>query len=305
MTAGPIRLLLRLFVLCGVVALPAAGCSSFDVLNALVPSGGYLRTSDVPYGAHPRQNLDVYRPRANAKSSNAPAAGVVVFFYGGYWDSGSKADYRFVAEALTSRGFVAVLPDYRLYPDVTFPAFVEDGALAVRWAHDHASRIGGDPQRVYLMGHSAGAHIAALLTLDEHYLEDVGLGTGAIRATAALSGPYDFVPGPETRAIFGMSKGDTTPPNEINPVQFADDGGSPPMLLIHGKRDDIVEPANMYQLARRIRGASGTVRTIAYHRRGHPGIALALARPFRWLAPVLSEVTAFFHQHGAGSRNDE
>lgn len=287
---------LRVIVLCAFVAFSAAGCSSFDVLNAMVPSHGYLRTSDVPYGAHPRQNLDVYRPRANAKSAEPPAAGVVVFFYGGYWNSGSKADYRFVAEALTSQGFVAVLPDYRLYPDVTFPAFVEDGALAVRWAHDHAARIGGDPQRVYLMGHSAGAHIAALLTLDEHYLADVGLSTSAIRATAALSGPYDFVPGPETRAIFNMSKDDQTPPPGINPIHFANDGAAPPMLLIHGKRDDTVEPANTFRLAQRIRSTGGTVRTITYAKRGHVGVALALACPFRWLAPVLEDVTDFFNE---------
>lgn len=288
--------MLRIFVLCGVVALPTAGCSSFDVLNAMVPSRASLRTSNVPYGAHPRQNLDVYRPRVNAKSAEPPAAGVVVFFYGGYWNSGSKADYRFVAEALTSQGFVAVLPDYRLYPDVTFPAFVEDGALAVRWAHDHAARIGGDPQRIYLMGHSAGAHIAALLTLDEHYLADVGLSTTAICATAALSGPYDFVPGPETRPIFNMSRDDETPPRGINPIHFADDGEAPPMLLIHGQRDDIVEPANAFHLAQRIRGAGGMVRTITYEKRGHVGVALALACPFRWLAPVLRDVTNFFNE---------
>lgn len=298
MTASLVPTLLRLFVLCGVVALPAAGCSSFDILNAMVPSSGYLRVADVPYGAHPRQNLDVYRPRAKAKSANAPAAGVVIFFYGGYWNSGSKADYRFVAQALTSRGFVAVIPDYRLYPDVTFPAFVQDGALAVRWVHDHAARIGGDPQRVYLMGHSAGAHIAALLALDERYLEAIGLSPDAIRATAGLSGPYDFVPGPETRAIFGMSRGDETPPPEINPIHFVDDGHVPPMLLIHGMRDDVVEPANAFHLAQKIRSAGGTVRTITYPKRGHVGVALALACPFRWLAPVLRDVTTFFREHG-------
>lgn len=288
---------LRLVVLCGLVTLPAAGCSSFDVLNAISPSGGSVRTADVPYGPHPRQNLDVYRPRPGRKSAGGGGgAGVVIFFYGGYWNSGSKHDYQFVADALTSRGFVAVIPDYRLYPDVTFPAFVEDGARAVRWVHDHAERIGGSPQRVYIMGHSAGAHIAALLTLDERYLADVGLGPDAIRATAALSGPYDFTPGPETRAIFGMRSDDETPRPEINPIHFADGGGSAPMLLIHGLRDDIVEPANAIRLARRIRVAGGRVRTITYRKRGHVGVALALASPFRWLAPVLDDVATFFHE---------
>ncbi len=153
------------------------------------------------------------------------------------------------------------------------------------------------------MGHSAGAHIAALLTLDEHYLQDVGLSTNAIRATAALSGPYDFVPGPETRAIFNMSPGETTPPRGMNPIDFAAEGGAPPMLLIHGKRDDVVDPANAVRLAQKVRSAGGTVRRITYGKRGHVGIALALARPFRCLAPVLDDVTAFFRTHDSTNRD--
>ncbi len=144
------------------------------MLDSLVPQGSYVRTPDVAYGALPRQRLDVYRPREVRRDAR-----IVVFFYGGYWQSGRKEDYRFVAEALTSRGLIAVMPDYRLYPEVTFPGFVEDGALAVKWVHDHAAEIGGDAGRVYLMGHSAGGHIAALLTLDEHYLREVGLDRSA------------------------------------------------------------------------------------------------------------------------------
>src|SRR3954452_9917177 len=156
-------------LLCLTALLLLSGCTKFDVLNALVPSCGYTRTTDLAYGDQPRQRLDVYRPH------NIAGAPVVIFFYGGYWQYGEKNDYRFIADALTSRGFITVLPDYRLYPTVKFPAFVEDGASAVRWTHDHVERYGGDPQRVYLMGHSAGAHIAALLTLDPHYLKDAGV----------------------------------------------------------------------------------------------------------------------------------
>jgi acetyl esterase/lipase len=137
------------------------GCSRFDIVNATIPSCGYMRTSNIAYADLPRQKLDVYVPR-NAKS----ALSVVVFFYGGDWQNGKKDDYRFVAQAIASKGFIAVLPDYRLYPEVTFPAFVNDGALAVRWVHDNIARFGGDPKRVFLAGHSAGGHIVALLTLD-------------------------------------------------------------------------------------------------------------------------------------------
>ncbi|HMB94824.1 MAG TPA: alpha/beta hydrolase, partial [Tepidisphaeraceae bacterium] len=196
--------LVHLLIVC--LMLPMAGCTEFDLLNATIPCWGYSRTSDLKYGELPRQKLDVYRPRG--KPAAAP---VVIFFYGGDWQSGNKSDYRFVADAFTSRGFVAVLPDYRLYPQVTFPSFVEDAALAVRWTHDNAANFGGDPRRIYLMGHSAGAHIAALLTLDEHYLKNVGLDRSAIRATAGLSGPYDFVPAPYDRPPFGMTANDTIP----------------------------------------------------------------------------------------------
>jgi acetyl esterase/lipase len=260
------------------------------VLNSLVPTCGYQRTTDLAYGDLPRQKLDVYRPN---KSS---AAAVVIFFYGGHWQTGSKTDYRFVAQALTSRGFVAVLPDYRLYPQVTFPAFVQDGAAAVRWVHDNISRFGGDPAKIYLMGHSAGAHIAALLTLDGHYLKDVGLDQSAVRATAALSGPYDFVPLPQDKAVFGMNETDSTPDPAIEPIHFVD-GHAPPLLLLHGLKDQTVEAGNAARLEAKIRAAGGKVQYIAYPNRAHVGVVLALAWPFRWLDPVLDNTVKFFNEH--------
>jgi acetyl esterase/lipase len=270
--------------------LPSAGCTKFDLLNAAVPSCGYIRTNDIAYGREPRQNLDVYQPNG-AK----PGASIVVFFYGGDWQSGIKTDYRFVAQALASQGFIAVMPDYRLYPQVTFPAFVEDGALAVRWASDNASRFGGDPSRIYLMGHSAGAYIAVLLTLDAHYLKAVGLDRSAIRATAGLSGPYDFVPPPDDRGAFGMSRDDATPDPRIEPINFAD-GHAPPLLLVQGLKDTTVYPDNTTNLAERVRQAGGNVRTIFYPDRAHVGVVLSLAWPFRWLAPTLHDTTAFFRE---------
>ena len=275
-----------------VVALPSlAGCTAFDLLNATVPSCGYRRTTGLPYGDLPRQKLDVYRPRRPD-----PARRVVVFFYGGSWQSGRKGDYRFAAEALTSRGFVAVLPDYRLHPQVTFPAFVEDGALAVRWVRDHIADFGGDPGRVYLMGHSAGAHIAALLTLDKRYLERVGVDRSTVRATAALSGPYDFVPAPSDRAVFGMSAADDAPPPDIEPIRFVD-SCAPPMLLVHGLKDRTVDAGNATRLVQRIREAGGDAECVFYPSRAHVGVVLSLAAPFRWLAPTLNDAAAFFRRH--------
>jgi acetyl esterase/lipase len=275
-------------VLCTLLA--SAGCTRFELLDAAVPSCGYLRTNNIAYGDEPRQKLDVYRPN----TAKAPAS-VVVFFYGGDWQAGSKSGYRFVAQALASQGFIVVMPDYRLYPQVTFPAFVEDGALAVRWAHNNAGRFGGDPSRLYLMGHSAGAHIAVLLTLDASYLKSVGLDRSAIRATAGLSGPYDFVPPLDDRGAFGMSRNDTTPNPRIEPIHFVD-GHAPPLLLVHGLNDTTVGPENSTRLAERIRQAGGDVRTIFYPDRAHVGVVLSLAWPFRWLAPTLRDTTAFFRE---------
>jgi acetyl esterase/lipase len=238
----------------------------------------------------------VYVPDYGTGGSTAAfdgGRGVVIFFYGGDWQVGKKYDYRFVAEALVSQGFVAVLPDYRLYPSVKFPAFVEDGAMAVRWTHDHVDRFGGDPKRIFLMGHSAGAHIAALLTLNGEYLKAVGLDRQVIRATAALSGPYDFVPSRDDRAVFGLSRDETTTYPAMEPITYAD-GTEPPMLLIHGTSDDVVGVGNADRLASRIRWAGGQVKLIEYKNVDHSGVVLSLARSFRFIAPTLKDVTDYF-----------
>jgi acetyl esterase/lipase len=152
---------LKISLLLPLAALFLTGCSKFTLLDATIPRGNYLRSDNLAYGSLPRQKLDVYTP----KNQRGPAD-VVIFFYGGDWQAGERGDYRFVGEALTSKGFVAVLPDYRLYPPATFPSFVNDGAMAVRWVHDNISHYGGDASHIYLMGHSAGAYIAVMLTLD-------------------------------------------------------------------------------------------------------------------------------------------
>jgi acetyl esterase/lipase len=281
--------LLSLLILQSSMAL--SGCNRFAALDAVVPSWGYKRIPNIAYGPLPRQTLDVYYPRAHASASS-----IVIFFYGGDLQNGTKEDYRFVAQALTSRGFIAVLPDYRLFPNVTFPAFVFDGALAVRWVYDHACEIGGDRDHLYLMGHSAGAYIAVLLTLDPQYLKHVGLDRSVIRATASLSGPFDFVPPPDDRGVFSMARDDTRPDPGIEPVNFVD-GKSPPLLLLQGLKDPEVDPANATELAALIRKKGGQVVYIAYPNRAHVGVVLALAYPFRWLAPVLHDTVKFFRDH--------
>lgn len=266
-----------------------AGCSPLGLVNAVVSSDGYHLEADLAYGPLPRQTLDVYRPREAA--SGAP---VVVFFHGGSWQGGDKGDYRFVGQVLTSQGVAVVVPEYRVYPRVRFPAFVEDGAAAVRWVQRNAARFGGDADRIYLMGHSAGAHIAALLALDGSYLEAAGADRRQIRGVIALAGPYDFLPFRDVtiRELFGPPEGWPA----TQPINFVD-GTQPPMLLLHGKNDRVVLPENTTRLAQRIRCRGGSVREILYPGIGHALILGAVAQPLQRLAPVLRDTIDFIREN--------
>lgn len=171
-------------------ALALSACTALNAFNTLTPKDpASLVGQGIAYGANPRQRLDVYAPKGAVK--DAP---VLVFFYGGGWSDGRRQDYRFAAQALASRGFVTIVPDYRLYPEVRYPLFLEDGALAVRWARDNAGRFGGDPNRLVLAGHSAGAYNAVELALDRAFLNAAGVDPKIVRGVAGLAGPYDFLP---------------------------------------------------------------------------------------------------------------
>ncbi|MEO0998936.1 MAG: alpha/beta hydrolase, partial [Pseudomonadota bacterium] len=171
------------------IALFVAGCSSFALVNAASPNRYYERAESIAYGPAERQRLDVYRP--DERPDSAP---VVVFFYGGGWREGRRRDYEFVGSALSRAGFVTVIPDYRLYPEVRFPTFVEDGAAALAWVAENVAAHGGDRNAVHVMGHSAGAHIAAMLALNRRYVVAAGAPCLTIAGFVELSGPYDFLP---------------------------------------------------------------------------------------------------------------
>ena len=266
----------------------AAGCSPLTAFNALVPKdGGTIRPAHaVAYGADPRQRLDVYAPRR----PGARPVPTILFFYGGSWNSGTRTGYGFAARALAAQGFVVIVPDYRLVPAVAFPAFVEDGAAAVRWTHLNALRYGGDGERIVLVGHSAGAYNAAMLALDPRWL---GPARAAVRGFAGLAGPYDFLPleGPVTTATFGGW------PNrqETQPIAFAGPG-APPTLLLTGSDDMTVKPRNSEALAAKLAAAGVAVELREYPGVGHIGIVTALARPLRGKAPVLADVARFARQ---------
>lgn len=278
---------LRITLVCLIALAVTTACSPLPILNAVVPADGYDRAVDVAYGDNPRQTLDVYVPHDTAGAALKP---VVVFFYGGRWEAGARADYRFVAEALTAQGFVTVVPDYRVYPEVRFPDFVFDAAAAVRWTRDNAARFGGDTNRLFVMGHSAGAHIAAMLTLDDQYLKHVGMRTRELRGMIGLAGPYDFLPLTDETLmkIFGpeSERGRSQPINYVN-------GENPPMLLLAGNRDRVVNPGNTTRLAARIASAGGPVRVVEFPEYGHAEMVAKLAAPLRGNGDLLKAVADF------------
>jgi acetyl esterase/lipase len=266
-----------------------APLSLFATLTPKDPAGRGAR--DVAFGPGPRQRLDVYVPRRAKGEATAPVA---VFFYGGSWDTGRRQDYNWVGQALASRGFVTVLPDYGLYPQVRYPGFLEDGARAVRWAQDHAAEFGGDPERMVLVGHSAGAYNAAMIALDRHYLADAGVDPAHIRALAGLSGPYDFLP--LTDPIAERTFGEAADLPATQPTSFVRPD-APPAFLATGDADTVVFPRNTVKLAARLRAAGVEVEERHYRGIDHVRMVLALSRPFRGRAPVLDQMTAFLHAH--------
>ena len=270
----------------GVLLLVLSACSPVKLLNALTPDSTFDKTAGIAYGDDPRQKLDVYVPR-----HALPDAPVVVFFYGGSWNSGAREDYNFVGEALASRGIVAVVADYRLYPQVRYPLFLQDGARAVAWTKANIREFSGNPQRLYLMGHSSGGYNAAMLALDGDLLAAAGMSPKDLRGWIGLAGPYDFLPieNPAVRPVFFWP--DSPPQSQpINHVSR----DAPPALLIAASEDELVNPTrNTGGLAHKLRAAGVPVQDFYYSRPNHITLVATLSRPLRGLAPVLDQVVDF------------
>jgi acetyl esterase/lipase len=258
----------------------AVACSPAAILNGTVPKSGLTIQRDIAYGNDPRQKLDIYRP-----ATSNPAQPVIVFFYGGSWNSGSKTIYPFVAATLARTGMVVVVPDYRVYPQVKYPDFLRDCARATAWVQAHPAQTGTGP--LFLMGHSAGAYNAIMLGLDPSWLRDAG-AAGPITGLIGLAGPYDFLPitDQEILPIFPGAGPDTQPITYVG-------RGAPPTLLLWGTDDRQVRPRNSEALAARLRQNGDAVRTRSYPGIGHVGLILAIAPAFQWRAPVLRDVVGF------------
>lgn len=275
--------------LTSLLLLTAAACSPVRMFNAVMPHDrdAVRVVRDAAFGTDPRQRLDVYAPVRARAVSDEQRHPVLLFIYGGSWNGGAKEGYAFVARALAARGFVVAVADYRLVPQVRYPAFIEDNAAALRWLARHAPSYAGDPERMVIAGHSAGAYNAVMLALDPRWLGD---DRRLIRGVIALAGPYDFLPfsAAATRAAFGAAPDPqvTQPINHVAP-------GAPPLFLATGARDRLVNPRNSDLLEARLRAVGVPVERRSYERLGHAGLVTTLAVPFRNRAPVLDDITAF------------
>ena len=274
--------------------LQTRGWSPITLLNRadrlLGARGGARQVgSGLRYGSHDRHLLDVWAPPTRRQR---PEGGwpVVVFFYGGGWQSGHRTDYGFAAAAFADAGLLAVVPDYRLAPAVRYPGFLWDSALALRWVSRNIAAYGGDPRRIAVAGHSAGAYIGAMLALDTRWLDGVHLPADTIKGAALISGPYDFAPFREYRGRAAFAH--WPDPVETQPITHVR-ADAPPILLLHGQSDRLVYAKNSRVLAARLEAVGAPVVLNIYPQANHIDPVVALSRPFRSRLPVLEDAVTF------------
>jgi acetyl esterase/lipase len=287
-------------IILGVLALMGfsiAAASSWSLLGLMNRLDGVLSREeailaarDIPFGGDERQKLNIWTPASGAK--NAP---VLVFFYGGSWRDGARRFYDFYGRALATQGFVVVIPDYRVTPKYRFPAFVEDGASAVAWTYTNITKYGGDPARISLSGHSAGAHIAAMVTLDKQWLAKAGAPENVIRSFVGLAGPYDFLPftTDTSKAAFAHEADASI----TQPITFARKD-APPMLLLTGLEDTTVKPRNSQNLSKAQTALGTKAALIEYPGIDHSEIIQSFAQPFRDKSPALADTLKFLRANG-------
>ena len=265
------------------------GCTTMaPVLNLLISRAGYSVKEDLAYGSDPRQKLDVYTP--DHLIGKAP---VILFFYGGSWQSGQKEDYLAFGESFATKGIVVAVADYRVYPEVKYPDFLKDGAAALAYVHAHIAEYGGDPDRIFLAGHSAGGYIAVMLAANPKYLEDASAKLSWVRGVIGIAGPYDFLPlkDPTLITIFGGA--DRT---DTQPITYVD-GKRPPMLLTAGTDDKTVDPGNATRMAAKLRSFGSSVEVKMYPGTSHVGIILSVAPTLRGNTTLRQDIIDFVNAH--------
>ncbi|WP_332816826.1 alpha/beta hydrolase [Sphingopyxis sp.] len=273
------------------------GAKSLNLGDRLLGDGdgATLQVAGQPYGSGERNKLNIWVPTGTKKTDKLP---VLVFLYGGGWYSGARDDYGFAGRAFAKQGFIVVIPDYRIVPEGHWPDFLQDSAAAVAWAAAHIGDYGGDPERIALSGHSAGAYNAVMLALDPQWMKAAGSDASVIRGVAALSGPYDFVP-LEKGGRADVAMGDIRPIEQTQPISFVR-ADAPPLWLGHGTADTVVRVRNSQNLAAAMHKVGGAATLRTYDGLSHNDLIMALTGPLAYKGPILSEATDFLR--GATAR---
>ena len=282
-----------LLLIAGAVFQPGCTTTGLWLVNGIAGSLGDFKVyKNIAYGPDALHRLDIYAPHRRQGNTTLP---VIIFFYGGCWGGcslRSKEHYQFVAEAFTAKGFITVISDYRHYPAVRFPEIIDDARRTVEWVKAHIAEYDGNDNRLFLMGHSAGAHLAALLVFNKQYLQTDTYKS--LKGFIGLAGPYDFLPLTEAyqKALFA-------PPSNYaatQPVNFVQ-GNEAPALLLYGNNDETIKPRNIINLSAKIRAAGGQVTSCFYDDINHSGILAALSIPFRSHEPIYNDIILFLNKH--------
>lgn len=285
-TTSNARRVLIAALMCVLTISLLSACDERRAAEAIFLGKQFQLARDIPYDTGARHTLDVYRPR-DVGDKPVP---VLVFLYGGRWQQGTKDDYKLAGDAITRRGYVAVIPEYRLAPKVKFPAWIDDAARALRWVHDSIAHYGGDTAQVFVVGHSAGAHTATVLSLDDHYLLRAGVQPEFVRGYVSMAGPVDTVwTDPDVQELMGPREGwpGTYPAQLVSSTQH------PPLLLLHGVKDKTVLPRNSTELAALIKKFGGQACATLYPSLTHMSIVVAFMIPRLPIAKVMDDIQAF------------
>ncbi len=275
-----------------------SACTSVDVLNVLSGLSSYHAQKNINYGNGSRQQLDIYYPKhmiSQIEKENVltikNSRPVIIFLYGGSWNRGQRKDYAFIGHALASKGFITIIPDYRLYPEARYPDFLQDNAAAVTWVVKNLEQQGGDTKNIFIMGHSAGAYNAAMLALDKRWLAQYNLNTNIFKGWIGISGPYDFYPvqNPDVRPVFFHPNY----PEKSQPMEFINNKSIASFLATSPQDDLIDEQRNTIAMAKKLQ-REGTINTLkVYDTVDHISIIASIAWPLRFKSPLLSDIEKF------------
>jgi acetyl esterase/lipase len=279
-----------------------------DQISFYVKLFQVMRTGERFYKQYPHQERDVafHLDMAPRLDVYWPGEGegypVLIFVHGGSWKDYDKKLFAPVAQKLLPEGMVVVIPDYTLYPDATYEQMARETAAAIAWTLENAARYGGDPDRIIVAGHSAGAHLSGLAVLDPRYLEELGHSSDEICGWIGMSGVYDI----QAEYDYWVDKGSTPEVmlevmggqqnfGQASPLSYVR-AGLPPLLVIHGDEDETVPVAISTAFHAALQAAGAPSRLIVYPGAGHSDYLFAGLSEER--APIVDHIVQFVQSCG-------